>query len=824
MSMPVDSGQALLDLFRRSELFDAAQYDRRFSPTQKLPADPRECAAALVQAGLLTPFQAAQLLQGKHRGLVLGSYKILQPIGKGGMGTVFLAEHTAMRRRVALKVIPIDKAQAKLAVELFRREARSAAALDHPNIVRLFDIGEHARVHYLAMEFVDGETLDELLAKESPLPIFQAVAFVSQAAAGLQHAHEMGLVHRDIKPSNLILAKDGTVKLLDMGLARSCRDEADNLTGMLGDSSAAVGTVDYVSPEQSINAAVDARSDIYSLGATLYTLIAGRPPFQGTTLQKLAQLQTTKPATLTSLRPEVPEGLSRVVAKMMARKPSARYQSADEVVAALAPWLPGGRRANTADVARPETPPPAAPLSRRKLRRDEKPARAVILDEPRPGAAWPLVAVICGGVVLFALCLGGIGLLFFRRSPPPGDAAPSSPKPPEVTATAPTAPAPPPTAENVVDPRFTPLPLDKFGTATTRRPLFADGGARATIAFPRRFFHWVGDVPFQIAEARSEQDRNIILLNSTDGGQARTAPPSATLPINAPVTAFHFLGGVGGRAWPSRSRDGADLKGKVAMKLRVRYADGSEEEHAWRNGEEVAAWDERVDVPRSAFAFLAESKHQVRYLALRPRKPGRMVKELVLEKGEVPELANLVFALTVERPKVHYRLDFASLRPHSFECGLDGKAPSRGGEGALPPGWTYGHTASGGCRSSFSCEEIDGRPVLSFRKLEGWAAPRLHSMSFGTLDAGRRYLLRVEHWGEANFTGQFQVRRKLEDTENIRHQVELGPTAGKWRLTELEIVPAAKHPTILVLQSTGRLTERNNFRVRLLEIVCLDAN
>src|SRR5262249_5946649 len=154
------------------------------------------------------------------------------------------------------------------------------------------------------------------------LPVAQAVGYIAQAASGLQHAHERGLVHRDIKPANLMLAKDGTIKVLDLGLARSSDNEADNLTSALGGDSEAGGTADYVSPEQALNQDVDARGDIYSLGATLYALLAGRPPFQGTMLQKLAQHQTVDPEPLSSLREEVPEGLDRVIAKMMAKKPA----------------------------------------------------------------------------------------------------------------------------------------------------------------------------------------------------------------------------------------------------------------------------------------------------------------------------------------------------------------------------------------------------------------------------------------------------------------------------------------------------------------------
>jgi eukaryotic-like serine/threonine-protein kinase len=290
MGVPTSS-QEFLDALRASELLDPAKLAQHFGDLAALPRDPREAAAALVEASLLTAYQANQLLQGKNKGFVVGSYKILQPVGKGGMGTVFLAEHTTMKRRVALKVIPASQVKDKLALERFHREARSAAALDHPNIVLLYDVGQSARVHFLAMEYVDGEDLQSVLDRAGPPHFAEAVHYAYQAAAGLHHAHEKGFVHRDVKPANLIRSRDGTVKILDMGLARSFQEEADNLTASLGAESDATGTVDYVSPEQALNKAVDQRGDIYSLGATLFALAAGFPPFRGTTLQKLAQHQ-----------------------------------------------------------------------------------------------------------------------------------------------------------------------------------------------------------------------------------------------------------------------------------------------------------------------------------------------------------------------------------------------------------------------------------------------------------------------------------------------------------------------------------------------------
>jgi hypothetical protein len=210
----------------------------------------------------------------------------------------------------------------------------------------------------------------------------------------------------------------------------------------------------------------------------------------------------------------------------------------------------------------------------------------------------------------------------------------------------------------------------------------------------------------------------------------------------------------------------------------------------------------------------------VRYLALKPRKPGRVVKEVALEKGEVPELSNLVFALTVEQGKLFYGLDFAGLTPHSFDRGFDGKETRRDGAGAIPIGWFYTHTG-GGCKSAFTCAAIGGRPAIGFRRLEGAPGPLFHSMALGDMAAGQRYLLRLEHRGEANFTGHVQVRRKSGEPENPYHAVKLGPTGGAWRLTEVEIAPTGRQPLVLAVQDTSRETERNGCQLRRIEVVNL---
>ena len=331
------SSLELLDLIRKSGIIPHDQLASISEHT--LPPEPQQAAAALIAKGLVTRFQAAQLLAGRHKGFRLGGYTVLDLLGRGGMGAVYLGEHLALRRKVAIKVLVLGKDEdQKLALDRFQREARAVAALDHPNIVRIFDVAKHNDVPYLVMEYVEGETLQQVIDRDGPIPLDSAVEYIAQAASGLQHAHEKGFVHRDIKPGNLIRDKSGTIKILDMGLARSASAQ-DKLTAQLDDG-AVVGTADFIAPEQAINSPnVDVRADLYSLGASLFALIIGKPPFEGNTTQKLLQHQLRVPPTLYSLDATLPVGLSDVVAKMLAKDPVDRYQTPAELIAALSPWM-----------------------------------------------------------------------------------------------------------------------------------------------------------------------------------------------------------------------------------------------------------------------------------------------------------------------------------------------------------------------------------------------------------------------------------------------------------------------------------------------------
>ncbi len=268
-------------------------------------------------------------------------YRVLRLLGRGGMGDVYLAEHRHLGRRVALKAIRPSLLDSPAAALRFRQEVAAVGRLAHPNIVHAQDAEEAAGRCVLVMEYVEGTSLAERLLRQGRLPVAEACACARQAALGLQCAHENGLVHRDIKPHNLMRTPDGTVKVLDFGLARVLREQAaappDPLTG----EGAVMGTADYIAPEQARDSRqADIRADIYSLGCTLYHLLAGRVPFPGgTAIDKIVRHSGEEPEPLSRLRPDLPAGLARVVGKMMARDPAARYQTPAEVAAALAPFV-----------------------------------------------------------------------------------------------------------------------------------------------------------------------------------------------------------------------------------------------------------------------------------------------------------------------------------------------------------------------------------------------------------------------------------------------------------------------------------------------------
>jgi hypothetical protein len=348
--MPAPATTAeLVELVRKSGLVEPERLEAFVAraAADPGPATPRHWAGLLVVAGLVTRFQAEQMLLGKWRGFTVGRYRVLERIGSGGAGAVYLCEHVRVRRKVAVKVLPTVRANNPAALGRFHREARAAGVLDHPNLVKCHDVDQDGELHYLVMDYVDGSNLHEVVARTGPLAPVRAAQYVRQAAQGLQHAHEAGLVHRDIKPANILVDRGGTVRVLDLGLARFFNDDQDLLT-LKYDEHNVLGTADYVAPEQALNShAADIRADVYSLGCTFYFLLTARPPFpDGKAAQKLIYHQSKAPTPVRQLRPEVPAEMAAVLDKMVAKDPGERHQTPAEVVAALEPW------------AHPPVPPP----------------------------------------------------------------------------------------------------------------------------------------------------------------------------------------------------------------------------------------------------------------------------------------------------------------------------------------------------------------------------------------------------------------------------------------------------------------------------------
>jgi serine/threonine protein kinase len=341
MPSPANNDE-LLDLVRKSGVLDEKRlegYLAKVGYPNGVPPEPSKFAGVMVRDGVLTHFQAEQLNQGKWRRFTIGRYKVLERLGAGGMGSVYLCEHKLMRRRVAVKVLPTAKAEEPASLERFYREARAVAALDHPNIVRAYDIDQDDKLHFLVMEFVDGANFQEIIKRSGPMDVTRAAHYIRQAALGIQHAHEAaGLVHRDIKPGNILVDRNGIVKVLDMGLARFFHDTDDILTKKYDEN--VLGTADYLAPEQALDShGVDIRADIYSLGATFYFCLTGRPPFaEGSIAQKLIWHQTRQPKPVRSIRPDVPAEIAAIIEKAMAKDPAQRYQTPIAVAEALAPW------------------------------------------------------------------------------------------------------------------------------------------------------------------------------------------------------------------------------------------------------------------------------------------------------------------------------------------------------------------------------------------------------------------------------------------------------------------------------------------------------
>ncbi len=516
--MPKLTAESFFNLIQQSGLIEHSRLQPLIEKMQRAEVDMTDSAAVsawLVEHGPLTQWQTNKLLLGKHKGFTLGKYKLMELLGKGGMSSVYLAEHQLMRRRCAIKVLPMKRVNDSSYLERFHREARAVASLDHPNIVRAYDIDHELdgdrEIHFLVMEYVKGQSIQDIVKDHGVLSIENTAEYFRQAALGLDSAHKSGLVHRDVKPGNLLVDLSGVVKVLDLGLARF-NEPADGSSAPLtvAHDEKVLGTADYLAPEQALDShSVDHRADIYALGCTMYFALTGHPPFrEGTLTQRLMWHQVKEPPEVGESRAEVDQtdagrALVVIVKKLMAKPVDDRHQSMKEVADALLQWLtqyagadwnarntrddsgaagqsdasgseltaalPVAQAVPAADsVAAPAaipvtpdfTPAPTAPIA--------PPATPVV---PVASAAAPAPAAAQSGDAGFNAFLAGLG-----GDTPQAATAPATPAAAPVAPASPVAPAAP--APSPVAAPFTPTPV------ATPAPVVADAVPEIPVATP----------------------------------------------------------------------------------------------------------------------------------------------------------------------------------------------------------------------------------------------------------------------------------------------------------------------------------------------------
>ncbi|MCM2370508.1 serine/threonine protein kinase [Aporhodopirellula aestuarii] len=362
------TSERFVSMVAKSNLIDEKTQERFLKKVYdkcggKLPSNPRKLATAFKRAGLLTDWHIEKIFAGKYRGFFLGKYKLLGHIGTGGMSSVYLAEHVGLHDKRAIKVLPKKRVHDASYLARFILEARAIASLNHPNIVLAHDIDNDGDTHYIVMEYVDGIDLQMLVRRDGPLDFSTAADLIAQAARGLDHAHEHGVIHRDVKPANLLIDQNGRLRLLDMGLALMASEEEHSLT--VANNENVLGTADYLAPEQALNShKVDLRVDIYGLGCTLYYLLTGRPPFSdGTLAQRIIKHQNEMPRSIRELRPDCPGELEGMCVKMLQKDPKYRYQTAKEVAEVFERFAQRVPKGEPVRVGLGDAPEPIATLS-----------------------------------------------------------------------------------------------------------------------------------------------------------------------------------------------------------------------------------------------------------------------------------------------------------------------------------------------------------------------------------------------------------------------------------------------------------------------------
>jgi len=429
----VDAISVLFDQLRHSGLLSAQQLQELGMWIVQRRPDVKDLAAELERRGWLTSFQIREIAKGRGRELLLGPYVLLDLLGEGGMGRVYKAQHQRLGRFCAIKVIRRERLTHPAIEERFRKEIEALGRMQHPNVVQVFNADQSGDVIYYEMEWIDGTDLTRLVRQRGPLPIPQACNYIRQAALGLQHAHELGLVHRDIKPSNILVSRDGRqVKLVDMGLARILDDKmATTEEGKrITREGIVLGTPDFLAPEQARNPmAVDIRADIYSLGGTLYYLLTARVPYEGANpTEKMLKHCTDPPPPLLPYRPDAPPQLEQIIHWCMAKRPEQRPQTPIQLAVALQPFslveesgtgvTPSGHAAarpviTPAAIPLP-APPPQEPRSSQIFRLPEEVTRSR-RRLPRSSFPWGIWAFIALLLLSFGLLVPWLNRLI---SPP----------------------------------------------------------------------------------------------------------------------------------------------------------------------------------------------------------------------------------------------------------------------------------------------------------------------------------------------------------------------------------------------------------------------
>jgi serine/threonine protein kinase len=383
--------------------------------------DPQALADHLLRAGKLTRFQVTKLLKGASGSLVFGPFRILTPLGKGGMGTVFLVRDQRANHLAALKVLPPRLARTEeRMLARFRREMDLSRMVSHPHLAWTYDVGEFHDIYYIAMEYIPGRNLSRLVNGEGAMHWKRAARVMAEVAAGLDHAHSQGVIHRDLKPSNVMITPNDNAKVLDLGLAIIHGEVVEDAT-VVGGQGYIVGSMDYIAPEQTLDAAkVDGRCDLYALGCTLYFALSGRPPFPGgTSRDKIQRHRTATPTPIAELVPDLPPGFVALIERLMSKDPAGRPASAAAVEDELRAWASGEP---------PAPPDPPEAVFDEKALSDAPPSsdfslvtlpEVEVLEEAPAEAKWsPWPVVFLAGsaaVLVLAGLVVLLGWLFGRR-------------------------------------------------------------------------------------------------------------------------------------------------------------------------------------------------------------------------------------------------------------------------------------------------------------------------------------------------------------------------------------------------------------------------